>query len=61
MLVMFVIRATVSLTYSVFVFVCALFYFLSSCSDGITDTSHGARMLQGGVKRGLMLRNMQVE
>ncbi|XP_030589087.1 RNA-binding protein 10 isoform X2 [Archocentrus centrarchus] len=29
--------------------------------DGITDTSLGARMLQGGVKRGLMLRNMQVE
>lgn len=29
--------------------------------DGITDTSLGARMLQGGVKRGLLLRNMQVE
>ncbi|XP_022047500.2 RNA-binding protein 10 [Acanthochromis polyacanthus] len=29
--------------------------------DGITGTSLGARMLQGGVKRGLLLRNMQVE
>uniref|UniRef100_A0A3P8P772 RNA binding motif protein 10 n=1 Tax=Astatotilapia calliptera TaxID=8154 RepID=A0A3P8P772_ASTCA len=29
--------------------------------DGVTDTSLGARMLQGGVKRGLLLRNMQVE
>lgn len=31
------------------------------CSDGITGTSLGARMLQGGVKKGLLLRNMQVE
>lgn len=30
-------------------------------SDGITGTSLGARMLQGGVKKGLLLRNMQVE
>ncbi|XP_076596926.1 RNA-binding protein 10 [Chaetodon auriga] len=29
--------------------------------DGITGTSLGARMLQGGVKKGLLLRNMQVE
>lgn len=29
--------------------------------DGITGMSLGARMLQGGVKRGLLLRNMQVE
>ncbi|XP_041656204.1 RNA-binding protein 10 [Cheilinus undulatus] len=29
--------------------------------DGISGTSLGARMLQGGVKRGLLLRNMQVE
>lgn len=29
-------------------------------SDG-TGTSLGARMLQGGVKKGLLLRNMQVE
>ncbi|KAG8002637.1 RNA-binding protein 10 [Nibea albiflora] len=29
--------------------------------DGITGSSLGARMLQGGVKRGLLLRNMQVE
>uniref|UniRef100_I3K387 RNA binding motif protein 10 n=1 Tax=Oreochromis niloticus TaxID=8128 RepID=I3K387_ORENI len=36
-------------------------FLFSSCSDGITDTSLGARMLQGGVKRGLLLRNMQVE
>ncbi|XP_040905900.1 RNA-binding protein 10 isoform X2 [Toxotes jaculatrix] len=28
---------------------------------GITGTSLGARMLQGGVKKGLLLRNMQVE
>lgn len=31
------------------------------CSDGVTGTSLGARMLQGGVKKGLLLRNMQVE
>ncbi|KAF3860511.1 hypothetical protein F7725_000766 [Dissostichus mawsoni] len=29
--------------------------------DGITGTSLGARMLQGGVKKGFLLRNMQVE
>ncbi|KAG7519628.1 hypothetical protein JOB18_012295 [Solea senegalensis] len=29
--------------------------------DGITGTSLGARMLQGGVKKGLLFRNMQVE
>nr|XP_046252043.1 RNA-binding protein 10 isoform X2 [Scatophagus argus] len=29
--------------------------------DGIRGTSLGARMLQGGVKKGLLLRNMQVE
>ncbi|XP_029995115.1 RNA-binding protein 10 isoform X1 [Sphaeramia orbicularis] len=29
--------------------------------DGILGTSLGARMLQGGVKKGLLLRNMQVE
>ncbi|XP_034552207.1 RNA-binding protein 10 isoform X2 [Notolabrus celidotus] len=29
--------------------------------DGISGTSLGARMLQGGVKKGLLLRNMQVE
>ncbi|XP_073326076.1 RNA-binding protein 10 isoform X2 [Pagrus major] len=29
--------------------------------DGITGSSLGARMLQGGVKKGLLLRNMQVE
>ncbi|KAM9856021.1 RNA-binding protein 10 [Aulostomus maculatus] len=29
--------------------------------DGITGTSLGARMLQGGVKKGLLLRNMQME
>ncbi|KAM9752480.1 RNA-binding protein 10 isoform 2-T6 [Menidia menidia] len=29
--------------------------------DGFTGTSLGARMLQGGVKRGLLLRNMQVD
>ncbi|KAM7411808.1 hypothetical protein PAMA_021673 [Pampus argenteus] len=29
--------------------------------DGITGTSLGARILQGGVKRGLLLHNMQVE
>ncbi|XP_071372352.1 RNA-binding protein 10 isoform X2 [Centroberyx affinis] len=29
--------------------------------DGVTGTSLGARMLQGGVKKGLLLRNMQVE
>ncbi|XP_029361570.1 RNA-binding protein 10 isoform X2 [Echeneis naucrates] len=29
--------------------------------DGITGTSLGARMLQGGVKKGLLLRNMQVD
>ncbi|KAM9343499.1 RNA-binding protein 10 isoform 2-T2 [Pholidichthys leucotaenia] len=29
--------------------------------DGITDTSLGARMLQGGVKKRLLLHNMQVE
>ncbi|KAF3696945.1 RNA-binding protein 10 [Channa argus] len=29
--------------------------------DGITGTSLGARMLQGGVKKGLLLRNLQVE
>ncbi|XP_042264536.1 RNA-binding protein 10 isoform X2 [Thunnus maccoyii] len=29
--------------------------------DGITGTSLGARMLQGGVKKGLLLHNMQVE
>jgi len=45
------------------VFVCLsiVFGFLSLFSDGITGTSLGARMLQGGVKRGLLLRNMQVE
>ncbi|CAJ1085098.1 RNA-binding protein 10 isoform X4 [Xyrichtys novacula] len=32
-----------------------------SLIDGITGTSLGARMLQGGVKKGLLLRNMQVE
>lgn len=31
------------------------------CSDGVTGSSLGARMLQGGVKKGLLLRNMQVE
>ncbi|XP_013873146.1 RNA-binding protein 10 isoform X2 [Austrofundulus limnaeus] len=29
--------------------------------DGITGSSLGARMLQGGMKKGLLLRNMQVE
>ncbi|XP_062420735.1 RNA-binding protein 10 isoform X2 [Pungitius pungitius] len=29
--------------------------------DGLTGGSLGARMLQGGVKKGLLLRNMQVE
>ncbi|XP_026224140.1 RNA-binding protein 10 isoform X3 [Anabas testudineus] len=29
--------------------------------DGISGTSLGARMLQGGVKKGLLLHNMQVE
>ncbi|XP_037540764.1 RNA-binding protein 10 [Nematolebias whitei] len=29
--------------------------------DGITGTSLGARMLQGGMKKGLLLRNKQVE
>ncbi|XP_065816995.1 RNA-binding protein 10 isoform X2 [Labrus bergylta] len=29
--------------------------------DGISGTSLGARMLQGGVKKGLLFRNMQVE
>ncbi|XP_029910900.1 RNA-binding protein 10 isoform X2 [Myripristis murdjan] len=29
--------------------------------DSITGTSLGARMLQGGVKKGILLRNMQVE
>lgn len=32
-----------------------------SLIDGITGTSLGARMLQGGVKKGLLLHNMQVE
>ncbi|XP_047446757.1 RNA-binding protein 10 isoform X2 [Mugil cephalus] len=32
-----------------------------SLMDGISGSSLGARMLQGGVKRGLLLRNMQVE
>ncbi|XP_037100562.1 RNA-binding protein 10 isoform X1 [Syngnathus acus] len=32
-----------------------------SAIDGITGSSLGARMLQGGVKKGLLLRNMQVE
>ncbi|XP_056896100.1 RNA-binding protein 10 [Takifugu flavidus] len=30
-------------------------------ADGVMGTSLGARMLQGGVKKGLLLRNMQVE
>lgn len=34
---------------------------LSPVSDGVMGTSLGARMLQGGVKKGLLLRNMQVE
>ncbi|XP_017270557.1 RNA-binding protein 10 [Kryptolebias marmoratus] len=29
--------------------------------DGITGSSLGARMLQGGIKKGLLMRNMQVE
>ncbi|KAM4610906.1 RNA-binding protein 10 isoform 2-T2 [Polymixia lowei] len=29
--------------------------------DGVTGSSLGARMLQGGVKKGLLLRNMQVD
>ncbi|XP_056446716.1 RNA-binding protein 10 isoform X2 [Gadus chalcogrammus] len=29
--------------------------------DGVTGTSLGARMLQGGLKKGLLLRNMQTE
>lgn len=42
---------------------CLMFFLnsLSLFSDGITGTSLGARMLQGGVKKGLLLRNMQVE
>ncbi|KAM3617409.1 uncharacterized protein V6R79_005784 [Siganus canaliculatus] len=32
-----------------------------SPNDGITGISLGARMLQGGVKKGLLLRNVQVE
>ncbi|XP_041860417.1 RNA-binding protein 10 isoform X2 [Melanotaenia boesemani] len=32
-----------------------------SLPDGISATSLGARMLQGGMKRGLLLRNMQIE
>ncbi|XP_077439840.1 RNA-binding protein 10 isoform X1 [Vanacampus margaritifer] len=32
-----------------------------SAMDGITGSSLGARMLQGGVKKGLLLRNMQTE
>lgn len=30
-------------------------------SDGITGSSLGARMLQGGVKKGLLLRNIQMQ
>ncbi|KAG9353186.1 hypothetical protein JZ751_017762 [Albula glossodonta] len=32
-----------------------------SAIDGVTGNSLGARMLQGGVKRGLLVRNIQVE
>ncbi|MBN3306627.1 RBM10 protein, partial [Amia calva] len=32
-----------------------------SAIDGVSGTSLGARMLQGGVKRGLLTRNIQVE
>lgn len=39
----------------------SIFFSLFLCSDGISGTSLGARMLQGGVKKGLLLRNMQVE
>ncbi|XP_064877078.1 LOW QUALITY PROTEIN: RNA-binding protein 10-like [Oncorhynchus nerka] len=33
----------------------------SPCNDGTAGSSLGARMLQGGVKKGLLLRNMQVD
>uniref|UniRef100_A0A674N0J5 RNA binding motif protein 10 n=1 Tax=Takifugu rubripes TaxID=31033 RepID=A0A674N0J5_TAKRU len=38
-----------------------LISFQQNLDDGVMGTSLGARMLQGGVKKGLLLRNMQVE
>lgn len=44
-----------------FILYIQLFFSPFFCSDGLTGTSLGARMLQGGMKKGLLLRNKQVE